>query len=209
LRERRYHEDQGHHGHGCACRRSCGEGSNSNSKQDFDFKTKDVTIRGKARAVRASYLAEAGKFEGDFVKFMEKKKEEDVPDRVVDMLVSYINRETYTNDNVLDEVTLNIVASNVGAKSAGDYSLGRLKKCNWDIHPVELCHIVKLVTQSSKVDDGLTNWLKKYLETDERYWYLEVSEPYRRLQETRPEVVADIQRMLGLRRDANDGFRDL
>jgi hypothetical protein len=208
-RERRYHEDQGHHGHGCACRRSCSESSNSNSKKDFDFKTKDVTIRGKARAVRSSYLTEAGKFEGDLVKFMDKKKEEDVPDRVVDMLISFINREEYANDNVLDEVTLNIVASNVGAKSAGDYSLARLKKYEGDIHANDLCHIIKLITQSSKVDDGLKKWLVKYLNTDDRVWRLQWSEPFERLRETRPEVVADLERMLELRPTAKDGYRNL
>lgn len=49
------------------CTSSCCEG-NSNKKSDYDFKTKDVTVRGTARAVRASFLIEAPKFEADLVK---------------------------------------------------------------------------------------------------------------------------------------------
>ena len=206
-RERRYHEDQGHYGR-CGCRRSC-ENSNSNYRKDFKFKTKDVTIRGKARAVRASYLAEASKFEVDLVKYMEKKKEEDVPDRVIDMLISFINREEYTNENLLDEVTLNIVASNVGAKSAADYSLGRLKKVDCDIPAIDLCHVIKLITQSSRVDDGLKKWLVKYLKADNRDWRLAGSSAYRQLEVDRPEVVAELERMMGVRGDVDDGFREV
>jgi hypothetical protein len=40
---------------------------------------------------------------------MEKKTEDEVPERVVDMLISFINREEYSNSDVLDEVILNIL----------------------------------------------------------------------------------------------------
>jgi hypothetical protein len=198
-RERRYHENQGHYGR-CGCHRSC-ESSNSNSKKDFDFKTKDITIRGKARAVRASYLAEAGKFEGDLVKFMEKKKEEDVPDRVIDMLISYINREEYSNNNPLDEVTLNILSSNVGAKSAVDYSLGRFKTFQGEIEDEILSHITGMVLLSSKVDDGLRKWLKKHLLDRDRVLHLERSRAFNEMLQEKPELAPEIERLLGWRHD--------
>lgn len=211
-REQLYHQHQGHHGHSCGCRRSCGEGSNSNSRSNFDFKTKDVTIRGKARAIRASYLSEAGKFEADLTKFMEKKKEEEVPDRVVDMLISFINREEYLNGDLQDEVTLNILASNVGAKSTVDYSLARLKEidiCRYEGKPI--CNVLTMITQSGKVDDGLKKWLEKCLTADDYYVYRLLLEDreYEKLAYDRPEVVAEVERMVGERRASNDGYVQL
>jgi len=130
----------------------------------YDFETKDVTIRGKAHKIRCSYLAEAPKFEGDLVKYMEKKKERDVPDRVVDMLISFINREGYSNDNALDEVTVCILASSVGAKSALQHSLANLKKLECEIDDgKELVYIIGCILLSNKVDDGLIDWLKTFL----------------------------------------------
>jgi hypothetical protein len=200
-RERLFHDREGHHGHGCGCRRSCGESSNSNSKSNFDFKTKDVTIRGKARAVRASYLAEAAKFEGDVTKYMEKKSQEEVPDRVIDMLISYINREEYSNNSVFDEVTLNILASNVGAKSAVDYSLARLKDSTGDLDADELSLIIALILLSGKVDDGLRKWLANYLKDGDRISYLDRSHSFQEVIDEKPELYPEIQRLLGLRVD--------
>jgi hypothetical protein len=199
-RERLMQEREGHHGYGCRGRRSCGEGANSNSKSNFDFKTKDVTIRGKARAVRASYLAEAAKFEGDVTKYMEKKSQEEVPDRVVDMLISYINREEYSNNSVFDEVTLNILASNVGAKSAVDYSLARLKDC-LDVDDEELSLIIALILLSGKVNDGLRKWLANYLKDGDRISYLEGSRSFQGVIDEKPELYPELQRLLGLRVD--------
>ncbi|KAE9370372.1 hypothetical protein N431DRAFT_484603 [Stipitochalara longipes BDJ] len=198
LREQLYHRHQGHYDHGCGCRRSCGESLNSNTKSNFDFKTKDVTVRGKARAVRASYLTEAGKFEADLVKFMDKKSEEEVPDRVVDMLVSFINREEYSNGDLVDEVRLNILASSVGAKSLVEYSLGQLKHSQLPLDGRIICEIITLITQSTKVDDGLRKWLEKELKADGDYLYLQLlnhSAAFEKLWRDRPEAVAEVQRM--------------
>jgi hypothetical protein len=211
LREMLYHQHQGHNGQSCGCRRSCGEGLNSNNKSNFDFKTKDVTVRGKARAVRASYLLEATKFESELTKYMEKKKEDQVPDRVVDMLISFINREEYSNNDILDEVKLNILASNVGAKSTVEYSLARLKKidildgCRQDGHI--LCGVLTLITQSGKVDDGLRKWLEDCLTANKCHVYSLLLKNYHyiELEYDRPEVVAEVQRIVGERKTGNDG----
>jgi hypothetical protein len=210
-RERLYHEHQGHPGNGCSCRRSCGESSNSNSKSNFNFKTKDITIRGKARAVRASYLTEATKFESELTKYMEKKTEDEVPERVVDMLISFINREEYSNSDVLDEVILNILASNVGAKSTVDYSLSRIKDCGFPPNGRLICGVITLITQSGKVDDGLKKWLEKELKAKEceLYWALIDDEHFHKLWSERPEVVVEVQRMVGERDFATDGVNPL
>jgi hypothetical protein len=210
-RERLYHEHQDHHGHGCGCRRSCGESSNTNFRSNFDFKTKDITIRGKARSVRASYLTEAAKFESELTKYMEKKTEDEVPERVVDMLISFINREQYSNSDLLDEVILNILASNVGAKSTVDYSLGRIKDCGFPPNGRLICGVITLITQSGKVDDGLKKWLEKELKAKECELYLALidDEHFHKLWSERPEVVAEVQRMVGARDFANDGVNPL
>jgi hypothetical protein len=113
-----------HQQNSCCSYDSCG------CDRQPSYNTRDVIIRGKSRKIRASYLMEAGKFEADVVKYMDKKPEDVVPDRVIEMLVDYINHEGYTCRDLLDEVTLNILASNTGSKSAGDCSLGHVKK--WD-----------------------------------------------------------------------------
>jgi len=166
----------------------CCDKANSSSKEEFDFKTKDITIRGKARPIRASYLAEASKFEADLTKYLEKKKEDAVPDRVIDMLFSYINRESYTNTNLFDEVTLNILAHNVGAKSVVAYSLDRLKKYDGDVGLQELTYIIASIVMSGKVDSGLKEWLKKYLKNDDRVNHLFYSGPWRSILLDRPEM---------------------
>ncbi|KAH6724243.1 hypothetical protein BKA61DRAFT_26110 [Leptodontidium sp. MPI-SDFR-AT-0119] len=188
----------------------CDNASNSNSKSDFDFKVKDVTVRGKARSVRCSYLLEAGKFEADLVKYMDKKKEDDVPDKVVDMLISWINREKYSNHDPFDEVTLNILASNVGCKSIMDHSLGRLKSMQDSIQGSEWVRIIGTVYLSSKVDEGLKKWLVKYLKEDRRYEELAGIAKFRKMCVERPEVEAEFMRGLGLWVQPDDkGLRTL
>ncbi|KAK6584846.1 hypothetical protein PZA11_003070 [Diplocarpon coronariae] len=200
------------------CTGSCYEGrDNRNSEQELDFKTKDVTVRGKARAVRATYLIEAPKFESDLVKYMEKKKEDDVPERVVDMLISWINREQYPNEDLFDEVTLHILASNVGCKSIQEQSLKKLKGMEENLDPAELFRIVGTVYLSSKVDKDLKGWLVKLLrkgygpaqipmwrcleECDDRYMTMMIQ---------RPEIKAEVYRALGFWSEPNDeGFRTL
>ncbi|KAG4427818.1 hypothetical protein IFR05_016697 [Cadophora sp. M221] len=188
----------------------CDNPSNSNSKSDFDFKVKDVTVRGKARSVRCSYLLEAGKFEADLVKYMDKKKEDDVPDKVVDMLISWINREKYSNHDPFDEVTLNILASNVGCKSIMEHNLARLKTMQKNIDAAEWVKIVGTVYLSSKVDDGLKKWLAKFLKEDDRWRMLIHYPQYQDMAEQRPEVDAEFLRALGVRQQPNDkGLRTL
>jgi hypothetical protein len=195
----------------CSCNnRKCSAAASSSSKSEFDFKTKDITIRGKARAVRASYLTEAPKFEADLVKYLDKKKEDVVPDRVIGMLVDFINCEDYKNSNVLDEVTLNILAHNVGAKSAVDYSLSRLKKLDIDVGIQDLTNIVGTIMMCSKVDAGLKAWLKKYLQNEERLYRLSCSIPWANLIMSRPEIEMETMRLLGrLREPEDEGFRML
>ncbi|PVH89590.1 hypothetical protein DL98DRAFT_647329 [Cadophora sp. DSE1049] len=188
----------------------CDSAANSNSKSDFEFKVKDVTVRGKARSVRASYLLEATKFESDLVKYMDKKKEDDVPDKVVDMLISWINRENYANKDPFDEVTLNILASNVGCKSILDHSLGRLKKMEREIDGPELVKIVGTIYLSSKIDDGLKKWLVKFLKGDALWRDLVNYRGYLDMARERPEVDAELMRALGLMQQPDDkGLRSL
>lgn len=183
---------------------------NTNKKSDFDFKAKDVTVRGKARSVRCAYLLDASKFEADLVKYMDKKKEDDVPDKVVDMLISWINRERYDNKDSFDEVTLNIVASNVGCKSLLEHSLGRLKGMQDDIDKNEWVRIIGTVYLSSKVDDGLKKWLIKYLKEDRRYECLGHVPQFAKMCKERPEILAELERGLGLVPEPDDkGLRTL
>ena len=188
----------------------CDSAANSNSKSEFDFKVKDVTVRGKARSVRASYLLEATKFESDLVKYMDKKKEDDVPDKVVDMLISWINRENYSNKDPFDEVTLNILASNVGCKSILEHSLGRLKKMERDIEPDEWVRIIGTVYLGNKVDDGLKKWVCKFFKESRRWEILIEQYEYKIMRQERPEVHRDFFTGMGLMPEPDDnGLRSL
>lgn len=168
---------------------------------------KDVIIRGKARSVRASYLTEAPKFEADIVKYMEKKKESDVPDRVVDLLLQFINREHYDNDSPLDEVTVCILASNVGAKSALEHSVNRLKKLQKHIYDTnEIVDIIGCILLSSKVDSKLTDWLKDFLEDLGNKMDLGqvfYSRKYMELDAEHPEIYVAVSQMMGWRGPAD------
>lgn len=197
-----------YYGLGSGCQ-TCGGAHDSccehnDNSQEQKFKTKDVTVRGKARKVRASFLIEASKFEADLVKYMDKKKEDDVPDKVVDMLISYINHEDYKNSNILDEITMNILASNVGAKSAVLHSAARFRKLEDDINPRQITKIIGTVFLSSKVDDSITKWLKSYLKDEDRYNRLFGYYEFRELCEERPEVLAELERLLGLKSQPDD-----
>lgn len=195
-----------HHENNCACAESSGDKICNRQADNTRVKMKDVTIRGKARPVRASYLTEAPKFEADIVKYMEKKKESDVPDRVVDLLLQFINREHYDNSNLLDEVTICILASNVGAKSALEHSVGRLKKLEEDIHlridPNNIVDIIGCILLSSKVDAKVTDWLKNFLgQLGEKMDLREIfySRKYLELDEEHPEVYVAVSQMMGWR----------
>jgi hypothetical protein len=158
--------------------------------------------------VRASYLTEAPKFEADLLKYLEKKKDDIVPDHVIDMLISFINTEDYSNNSPLDEVTLNILASNVGAKSAVDFSLGRLKRVTNELRTQELTSIVGTVVMSSKVDKGLKEWLKKLLMNVDTHYRLTNNHYWQSLIMNRPEVETEMMRLTGQLPEAEDeGFR--
>lgn len=80
------------------------------------------------------------------------------------MLISYINREQYSNDDPLDEVTLCILASNVGVKSAVEHSMAQLKKLQKEIDNCNIVDIIGAIKLSNKVDDALDKWLEDTLD---------------------------------------------
>ena len=180
-------------------------GSNSTKASDFDFPTKDIAVRGKTYSVRCSYLAEASKFEADLQKNVDKKAKEVLPNRVVEMLISFINREWYENDSVLDEVTMNVLATNVSAKSAFEHSLQRLQKLDGEIDPHEMSEICATILCSDKVDDKLKEWLKKYLlKVPERIEVLGCSQKWAELNSEMPEVQARLAELLGMKQPPVD-----
>jgi hypothetical protein len=182
--------------------RCSGHGSSSCGSKEYTFKTKDMTVRGKSYKVRASYLTDNTKFEGDLIKYMEKKKDEQVPDRVVEMLINFINGEDYENHDALDEVRLNILASNVGCKSAVQHSLGRLKAAK--IGPEVLAHLSGTIFLCSKVEGELKTWWHKCTK-DEQVMQEVIRQPiWRHTYETHPEVGVEIEKMRGIRAPDED-----
>jgi hypothetical protein len=158
-----------HHGIGCSGSSKSKDSSSNSSKgekdEKLDFKTKDLFIRSKLYSVRASYLAEAPKFEAELTKLMDKKKEDIIPSRILTLLLNYINKEDYTNDNVLDEVTLHVVCTTVNCRSAAEFALERLKRYTKEGNEIgskEMVQIVVMVLMSEKVDNGLKEWLKNH-----------------------------------------------
>lgn len=177
--------------------------NNSSKKSDFDFSTKDIAVRGKNYAVRISYLNEVSKFEADLIKYVDKKSRETVPDRVIEMLMSFINREYYENESALDEVTLHVLAHSVTAKSACAHSLVRLKKHAFVISAYEMSEICMTVLCSDKVDDKLKDWLKEYLDPEkypERVADLSYSDAFMAMAQDYPEVQVRLQELLGLKK---------
>ncbi|TVY31339.1 hypothetical protein LSUB1_G009026, partial [Lachnellula subtilissima] len=175
-------------------------GSNCTKASDFDFPTKDIAVRGKTYSVRCSYLAEASKFEADLQKYVDKKSKKILSDRIIEMLISFINREWYGNDIALDEVTMNVLCTNVTAKSAFEHSLKRLQKYDGEIDPFEMSEICATILCSDKVDDKLKDWLKKYmLKVPDRIEELDRSQKWAELNEELPEVRARLAELLGLK----------
>jgi hypothetical protein len=177
-----------------------------NGKSTFDFKTKDIAVRGKTYTTRASYLAEASKFEADLIKYVDKKSQETIPDHVINMLISFINFESYINDSMLDEVTLNVLASNISAKSAFEHSLANLKNhVDVDISDKMLCEICATVLCSDRVDDKLKDWLKEYMtKVPERQVYLGDSQEWQEMRVEMPEVEARLRELLGLKQPVDE-----
>ncbi|RFU27256.1 hypothetical protein B7463_g9071, partial [Scytalidium lignicola] len=191
------------------CLQCCG---GSDPKKDYAFETKDVVVRGKTYAIRKSYLSEVGKFEETLVKYMEKASEDAVPDRIVGFLVSFINEEKIHAENLHDLITLNILASNVCAKSVVEYSMAEIKR--WDIDrdlPMHaLIDIAVTITLSSKVELALKEWLIKYLKYNDR-WYQMTNHPmYLGVMHSRPEVDTKLAILMGYKNSSDEqGFRIL
>lgn len=185
----------------------------NNMAEKLSFATKDILIRNRARVIRASYLHENAKFEGDLSKYLEKKDTRQVPDKVVDLLLGFINTESYNNDDLVDEVTLNILATSVGARSVVDHSLSRLKNIKAkDVATADMAKIAAMVLMCSKADKGLTAWLKKTMEADERALFMKMwsTREYRDIVSERPEVDIALRRLMeviGAPKD--DGYRNL
>lgn len=180
-------------------------GSNCTKASDFDFPTKDIAVRGKTYSVRGTYLAEASKFEADLQKYVDKKSKKILSDRIIEMLISFINREWYSNDIALDEVTMNVLCTNVTAKSAFEYSLKRLQKYDGEIDPYEMSEICALILCSDKVDDKLKDWLKKYMcKVPDRIVELDRSQKWMELNEELPEVRARLLELMGLKPPVDD-----
>ena len=189
-------------GHRCARDYTCNCTSSkfeSRGKKTYDFKTKDITVRGKSYAVRKSFLADSNKFEADLIKYVDKKKEEQLPSNVVGMLIQFINEEDCSYKTVLDLVLLNVLASSLGCKSVVEHSLRDLKKIDHDnrVAGDELTNICVAVMLSGKVDSGLEEWLKKFLRSDGKAEYLHRSYHYRAVLESHPQLNVKLLELLG------------
>jgi hypothetical protein len=190
------------------CHRCSGSSSNSSSSSSSkDSKTKDVVVRGRTYKIRKSFLADSSKFEGDIVKLLDKKSEDAVPNNVVQMLVDFINEESCKSNSILDFVQMSILASNLGVKSAVEYSLGVLKKeIDYEPSGVELTHICLAVLESSKVDEKLVEWLKRYLKYDGRADKLSFNPFYKGILQNKPELGVHLAQLLGfLEKDESEG----
>jgi hypothetical protein len=187
---------------GCSsCHECSGTSSNSKFKGDSSYKTKDITIRGKSYSVRKSFLENCGKFESDIGKFLDKRKDEVVPDRIVKLLIDCINEESCEAQTLHELVGMNILASNVGAKSAVEYSLRELHskwRGNYDLKGEELAQICASILLSGKVESGLEDWLKKILKHEEIMQLLQYSGRCLDLFHRHPDVKTKLEILLGL-----------
>jgi hypothetical protein len=185
--------------------------SETKLKKEYKFKTKDITVRGKSYAIRKSYISEAPKFEADLIKFVDKKKETELSDDIVEMLVDFINEEGCQAGTILDFVMLNILATSLGAKSAVEYSLNQIKKFEIDypMRATELADICCAVMLSNKVDTGLEEWLKKYLKYDRRIDDLARSARYQEIVQDHPELRKKLEVLLGIGEQINDEGRPI
>jgi hypothetical protein len=187
-------------------KKSCGCcDSDSNAEKEYAFKTKDVTLRGKSYKIRKGFLTDLSKFESELIKFVEKKSEEELPDSVIQMLVDFINEESCESNSAVDLVGLNILASNLGYKSAVEYSLEKLKKIETDslIMADELTRICGTITMSGKVDVGLETWLKKFIRNHCAWPMLEASRKFQILVRNHPEVYTRLETIMGWRENEN------
>jgi hypothetical protein len=137
---------------------------------------------------------------------MDKKKEDQVGDHVVGMLIDFINEEGCISPSLKDMVVMNVLASNLGVKSAVEFSLNQLKKHDSEYHVggEELSMICVTVMMSSKVDSGLEEWLKKYLQYDQRLEMLDRAGRYRSLCGDHPELNRKLSALLGFDAQIDD-----
>lgn len=143
------------------------------------------------------------------MKYVDKKKDWEVPDSVLKLLESFINTDEYNTCSVVDEVTLNILASKLGAKSVMEYSLKSLEK-NYPVSGQDLVFVTMTIMLSSKVDDGLKEWLKKQLKYDMRYEHLGNNTHWQIATGKHPEVITRVMELLGLiEKQENEIFRIL
>ncbi|KUJ22017.1 uncharacterized protein LY89DRAFT_715021 [Mollisia scopiformis] len=181
---------------------SCHSSDHNDHRRGLNYKLKDIVIRGKAFSVRASYLQDQVKFEKDLVSFLDKKSDEEVPMRVVDMLVAFINKEEYCNYDPLDEATLCILASNVGAKSVVEHSLNEIKKQDREVTAGNVVDIIITIMLSSNVPDKLKEWLQQYLDAPGRWIEVNTLPDFqRKIYFELPETYMDLERMLGYREE--------
>lgn len=186
-------------------------GCQTASYHNLPFKTKDITIRGKTYAVRKSFLDDCGKFEKDVQGYADKKNDKILPDEVIRHLINIINDTPIGASSVLDLVTLNILANSVGVKSAVKSSLEFLDTFTSRNPPSgnDLVQICASIFLSSKVDDGLMNWIKKYLKD---FGTIELTDAsgWRGLVRDHPEITVAIETLLGMReKPDDDGLRML
>ena len=206
--------------HHSSCNGSKSNDSLSSSSSKSDLKTKDLFIRSKVYSVRASYLAEAPKFEAELTKLMDKKKEDVIPSRIIRLLIDYINKESYKNDNILDEVTLHVVCTTVNCRSAAEFALERLKKFSKEGNEIpahDMAQICVIIFCSEKVEDKLKEWLKAHLKgTGDkklglgRQDLLGNSKAWNELMDKKPEVGTRLLVLLDIRVKDDEGeFRIL
>ena len=169
----------------------------------------DIVVRDKARIIRSSYLHENPKFVADLNKYIDKKDEDTIPDKVVDLLINFINTDSYENSDIVDEVTLCILASSVGAKSVVDKSLERLKilKGVSDIAPHEAAQMTPMILTGGSVDKGLMGWLKKVLGNDDRLLGEEMyrTREFQKVLSDKPEIDLAVRRLLEFTEEPKDG----
>lgn len=181
------------------CESSCDQTQATAHRREYsNLKTKDVVIRGKAFAVRASYLQELPKFEKELREYLDKKDEDTIPERVINMLFAFINEEEYCNGDPYDEVTLCILAHNAGSKSVVNYSLDQIKKIEGEIHISMLVDIIITIMRSSDVPDLLKDWLEKFMRTNVD-WHTLGSDPdfITKIVHQCPETYTDLLVLLG------------
>ena len=207
LTHTRHSSHHRHHGHCCqakdkhsSCDNCDSKAKKDEAKKEASFERKYVALRGKAYKIRKSFLADMDRFESDLVKFVDKKSEEELPGRVIQLLIDFINKETSDSKAIVDLVDLNILASNLGYNSAVQGSLQSLKDIDIGngVGRHNLTRICATVTLSDKVDDGLKSWLKRFIWRHDAHFPLKCLQPFEDMLETHSDV-NKMEVTLGLR----------